>query len=179
VGKKPAMDTQNAVVRAALAGAATGARSFTGLAVLALDTPGTATGQPDATLRHGWVQALMSAGAAGELVADKLPQAPSRTAPPGLVSRLAAAAGVGFIVIRRSGPDRSAPGGVDASPSEASGTQPGPAAAAVAAAVGAAVSTMWLGTRWRQLAASWFGDDLPGAVLEDAWALTLAWAAIR
>lgn len=162
------MNTQNAVVRAALAGAATGSRSMTGLAALTLTTPGGATGQPDRLLARTWVKALVSAGAAGELVADKLPRTPSRLAPPSLGARFVAGAVAGFIIARRATPADEA-------------DLPSPAATVTAAAVsaGAALATTWLGARWRRAAAGWFGTDYVGAGLEDAGALALAWAATR
>jgi uncharacterized membrane protein len=67
----------NALVRAALAGTATGARSFTGLAALTLATPPGSATQPDRALSRPWVKGLVTLAAAQELVMDKLPQAPS------------------------------------------------------------------------------------------------------
>ncbi len=101
--------------------------------------------------------------ATAEISADKLPIAPSRLNPPGLASRLAGAAAAGAIIARRT------PG--DDSPAQLAGC--------VAASVGAAVATAWLGTRWRAWAASRFGHDWIGAVMEDATAVTLATAAAR
>jgi uncharacterized membrane protein len=123
-------------VHAALAGAASGSRSLTGLAALILATPGDAKRQPDRTLGRPWVKAVAGLAATAEISADKLPAAPSRLNPPGLASRLAGA-------------------------------------------VGAALATTWLGTRWRAWAAARFGHDWIGAVMEDATAVTLATVAAR
>jgi uncharacterized membrane protein len=154
-------------VHAALAGAATGSRSLTGLAALILATPGDAKRQPDRALGRPWVKAVAGLAATGEISADKLPSAPSRLNVPGLGSRLAGAAAAGVIIARR------APGDGSSDP------RPAQLAGCVAASVGAAVATAWLGTRWRTWAASRFGHDWIGAVMEDATAVTLATAAAR
>jgi len=44
---------------------------------------------------------VLFAAALGELVADKHPKAPPRTSAPGIGSRLAAGAGVGFVLALR------------------------------------------------------------------------------
>jgi uncharacterized membrane protein len=150
-------------VHAALAGAASGSRSLTGLAALILATPGDAKRQPDRTLGRPWVKAVAGLAATAEISADKLPIAPSRLNPPGLASRLVGAAAAGAIIARRT-------------PGEDSPAQVG---SCVAASVGAAVATAWLGTRWRAWAASRFGHDWIGAVMEDATAVTLATVAAR
>jgi uncharacterized membrane protein len=150
-------------VHAALAGAASGSRSLTGLAALILATPGDAKRQPDRTLGRPWVKAVAGLAATAEISADKLPAAPSRLNPPGLASRLAGAAAAGAIIARRT------PG--DDSPAQVAGC--------VAASVGAALATTWLGTRWRAWAAARFGHDWIGAVMEDATAVTLATVAAR
>ena len=154
-------------VHAALAGAASGSRSLTGLAALILATPGDAKRQPDRTLGRPWVKAVAGLAATAEISADKLPIAPSRLNPPGLASRLAGAAAAGAIIARRT------PGDDNFDP------RPAQLAGCVAASVGAAVATAWLGTRWRAWAASRFGHDWIGAVMEDATAVTLATAAAR
>jgi uncharacterized membrane protein len=150
-------------VHAALAGAATGSRSLTGLAALTLATRGDAGAQPDRTLGRPWVKAVAGLAATTEIALDKLPKAPSRLAPPGLGSRLAAAAASGVVIARRT------PG--DDSPAQLAGC--------VAASVGAALATTWLGSRWRSWAAARFGHDWFGAGLEDAAALSLATLAAR
>ncbi|HEY0718591.1 MAG TPA: hypothetical protein VGD68_13305, partial [Streptosporangiaceae bacterium] len=75
----------------ALAGAASGARSATGLAALTLATRADAPGQPDRLLARPWVKAVAGLLASQEYVVDKLPAAPSRLEPPGLAARLAGA----------------------------------------------------------------------------------------
>lgn len=84
------------VVAAALAGAATGLRSTTGVAAL-VET--SSAGLPAAaTSRTAHVIAGLAVG--GELVADKLPGTPSRLEPPGLGARLALAAVSGLVLAR-------------------------------------------------------------------------------
>lgn len=151
-----------ALVRAALAGAATGARSFTGLAALTLATPRPSATQPDRSLSQPWVKGLITLAAAQELVMDKLPQAPSRLGLIGLGGRIATGAAVGAVAARR-----------DPEPST------GAVTAAVAVAVGAAVAAAWLGATWRRLAARRFGTDYVGAGAEDLVATSLAWTATR
>ncbi|HMH93742.1 MAG TPA: hypothetical protein VK586_22015 [Streptosporangiaceae bacterium] len=163
------------LARAALIGATTGSRSFTGMAALALATPASAATQPDRTLRKGWVKALVASGALGELGADKLPATPDRLAPRGLTGRVLMAALTGQTVARRQWPPR--PG--DPGPADPDPVGEAAAATAAAVAVGTALAAAWLGSRWRRVAARHLGRDWPGAVLEDAAALSLAWAAVR
>jgi uncharacterized membrane protein len=160
-----AMSFANGLLRpltsSALAGAATGSRSMTGVAGLTLAARAGAGAQPDRTLARPWVKATAALAAAGELAADQLPSAPSRLSPPGLASRVAAAAAAGVIIARR-------------------GPGPGGAAevvACVAAAAGTAVATAWLGVKWRAWASDRFGRDWIGASLEDAVAIGVATAA--
>jgi uncharacterized membrane protein len=91
----------NVLVRAALAGVATGARSFTGLAALTLATPAASARQPDRCLRRPWVKGLVTLAAVQELVMDKLPQAPSRLGVIGLGGRVTTAAAVGTVAAQR------------------------------------------------------------------------------
>jgi uncharacterized membrane protein len=66
-------------------GAATGLRSQLGMAtVVARSDPSLPS-----MFRHPWIRRLVLAAAAGEIVVDKLPGAPSRLAPRGIVPRLA------------------------------------------------------------------------------------------
>ena len=156
------MSSANELIRSltgsALAGAATGSRSMTGLAGLTLSAPPGAAAQPDRTLDRPWVKATSVLAAAGEIAADQLPAAPSRLAPPGLASRVAAAAATGVIVARR-GPGSAGVAEV---------------AACVTAATGTAVATAWLGVKWRAWASARFGRDWIGASLEDAAAIGTA-----
>jgi uncharacterized membrane protein len=96
--------------------------------------------------------------AAGELVGDKLPQTPSRLAPPGLFARLVLGATAGWIVGAREGGDRRV---------------------SAAVGLGAAAATTFAGARARGLLSERFGADLPGAVGEDVLALALAGSAVR
>ena len=178
----------NVLARAALAGAATGARSFTGLAALTLATPSRSVTQPDRSLGQTWVKGLITLAAAQELVMDKLPQAPSRLGVVGLGGRVAARAAVGGVAVRRGpGPGAVKPEtpGTSAQSAEAelvatSGPGPGAAiAAAVGTAVAAAVGAAWLGSAWRKADARRFGADYAGAGIEDVVAMSLAWAATR
>jgi uncharacterized membrane protein len=66
----------NTLVRAALLGAATGARSATPLAALA------------SRGGHRWLKVVATAAAGGELIADKLPGTPSRVKPAPLTARI-------------------------------------------------------------------------------------------
>jgi uncharacterized membrane protein len=175
------------LISSALAGAASGARSFTGLAGLALATRGDAQEQPDHTLARPWAKAVAGLLAATEIALDKLPNAPSRMAPPGLASRLAGAAASGVVIARRAPQDDSLAGFPDQDGALAPDTAAKPEAPASAAqlaacavaSTGAALATAWLGSRWRAWAAPQFGHDWIGAGLEDVAALTLAALAAR
>lgn len=138
----------NTLVRATLAGAATGSRSMSALAACGVTAP-----QLPQVLRVGSVLA-----ACGELVADKLPQTPSRLQPPAFAARLVLGAVAGWIVGGR-----------------------GPADRRVAAALGltAAAASTVAGTRARGLLSDRLGSDLPGALGEDLTAITLAGLAVR
>jgi uncharacterized membrane protein len=81
---------------AALAGAATGLRSTVGMA--ALINAGV-PGLPRQLTGHA-AQVAASLGVAGELVADKLPSAPSRLEPAGLGGRVVLAAAAGAVLAR-------------------------------------------------------------------------------
>ena len=179
----------NVLVRAALAGVATGARSFTGLAALTLATPAASARQPDRWLRHPWVKGLVTLAAVQELVMDKLPQAPSRLGVIGLGGRVTTAAAVGTVAAQRgAGPAAvkpETPGthtqSADAELAATSGPAPSGAvlAVAVTTAVGAAVGAAWLGAAWRKAAAERFGTDYAGAGIEDVVAISLAWLATQ
>jgi uncharacterized membrane protein len=72
------------VLSSVFLGAASGLRSQLGLAaVVARSDPSLPT-----LLRHAWTKRVLMAGAAVELVVDKLPATPSRLAPVGITSRL-------------------------------------------------------------------------------------------
>jgi uncharacterized membrane protein len=179
---------------AALAGAATGARSFTGLAALTLAARRGAGARPDRTLARPWVKVAASALAAQECALDKVPGAPSRLAGPGLAARLAGAAAAAVIIARRAWPDHARPADVAGAagdvgqrdiPDPEAAPDPEPPGtsarmtACVLAAVGAAAATARAGTRWRTWAGDRLGHDWIAAGLEDAAALALAAAAVR
>ena len=75
----------SALLGSVLLGAASGLRAQIGLAILV------ARQDPSLPpfLQRPWTRRLLVAGAAGELVIDKLPSIPSRLVPPGIASRLA------------------------------------------------------------------------------------------
>ena len=133
------------LTRAALLGLATGGRSTSGLAALALSRPGAA-----GALRNRWLRRLVGAAAAGEFVGDKLPQTPSRLQPEGLAPRLVLGAVTGALLAWREGGSRNR--------------------ALQAGALGllGATAGSRLGVSWRRLAARRFGRDVPGALIEDA-----------
>lgn len=142
------------LVRAALAGAASGSRSQAVLAACALTPPGPT--RVDRWLHKSRRGVLL--GAAGELVGDKLPVTPPRTDPPGLGARLALGAGTAGLIATRRGQSAVLP-----------------------AVIGllAAAATTFAGPPARAAAAERFGSDLPGALAEDAFALGLAAAVTR
>ncbi|MEO9139562.1 MAG: hypothetical protein ABI345_10900 [Jatrophihabitans sp.] len=151
------MSRGNAVLRAGLVGAATGSRSMSMLAACALSDASTGDAL-DRRLHTGWGRRAAVAAAAGELVGDKLPRTPPRTDPPGLTARLVLSALTARTLARRGG-DAEAP--------------------AVLIAVTASVVTTYFGPRVRSAAATRFGSDLPGAVVEDVAALSVAAASTR
>jgi uncharacterized membrane protein len=144
------------LVRAAFAGVASGARSF--IAVTAVSRTAGGPGRTERLLHRRGVQRSLRSSAAFELLGDKLPVTPPRTDPPSLAGRVAFGALSGGLVASRGG-----------------------GRALAGAAVGAATSAAWTlaGPRYRSLAAARTGSDLPGALAEDAAAVTLAWAAAR
>lgn len=78
------------VTRAALLGFDAGLRSMTPLAILALrqpDAPRIAGWKRWSPMRHGWSRAALVAAGLGEVVADKLPETPSRIKPGPLAGR--------------------------------------------------------------------------------------------
>jgi uncharacterized membrane protein len=144
------------LLRSALAGLATGARSMTPIAVAAW-TPA-ARSPLDAALHRTKARVALAAGAAGELAADKLPIAPPRTQAPSFAFRVLLGGITGAVVARRGG------------------------AGVVSGAIvggGAAAAWTYAGPKYRAAAASRFGSDLPGALVEDAAAFGLAALAVR
>jgi uncharacterized membrane protein len=67
-----------------LLGAASGLRSQMGMAVIAVRSDPSLP----RILRQPWTKRVLVAAAAGELIADKLPNTPSRLEPTGIVGRL-------------------------------------------------------------------------------------------
>ncbi|GIF60655.1 hypothetical protein Air01nite_67500 [Asanoa iriomotensis] len=144
-----------ALASAFLVGVASGGRSMTGLAAIALTTrPGTASPVLDrAATAPG--RAVLTVAAAGELVGDKLPNTPSRLLPLGLSSRVAAGAAGGAALALRS---RGNPG-----------------LAAVCGGVGA-VAGSYAGATWRRWAGTERVTAFAAAVTEDL--LTVATAVL-
>jgi uncharacterized membrane protein len=142
------------LLRAALAGVASGARSFSALAACAL-TPG-ADGRAERILHHKRVRSSLRSSAAFELLGDKLPMTPPRTQSPSVAGRMTLGAVSGALVARRGG-GRALAGGL----------------------VGGVTAAAWTfaGPQYRALVAKRTGNDLPGALAEDAGALALAYLA--
>jgi len=153
--------TSTSVFRPLVLGVVTGLRSQLGLAVLAWSQP--ASKQDTRALRllrSTPGRGLTGAGAAAELVADKLPSTPSRLEPQGLAFRLLAGAGVGALAVNST--DRRTVG----------------VASAVGLA-GAAIGT-YAGAYYRKiLPARTHTPDLPWAVGEDAVAAGLAATVVK
>jgi uncharacterized membrane protein len=139
------------LLRATALGLATGSRSTVGLAALALSAERTGSWQ---TSR--WTARLATTAAAGELIGDKLPQTPSRLLPPGLAGRLVFGAAGAAILSHREGNSRSN------------------TLLATALGLAGSAATCWGGASWRKAASGKFGNDLPGALAEDAGCLALA-----
>lgn len=145
----------NTALRAMMLGAATGARSMTGLATVALTTPPGAQPTWVARLAGPRGRGLTSLAAIGEVMADKSPRLPSRLAPPALAERI----GVGAIST--------------AALARREGARPAlPVLLGMAAVVGASVA----GARWREYAQQ-RGRSVMAAVAEDLVAVGLATAA--
>ena len=153
--------TSSALLRPLLLGVATGMRSQLGLAVLAWSGPA-GSGDP-AVLRglHSRAgRAALGLAAAGEVVADKLPQTPSRLRSPVFGARLASGAVVGALAAGSTDRRALVTGGALGLAGAAAGTYAGAAFRKAAAGRSAL-------------------PDLPFAVLEDAVAAGLAAAAMK
>lgn len=147
------------ILSALLLGTATGLRSITAPAAVAwaahlgvLDLVGTGL----AFLTRGWVVALLTVMAVGELVADKLPFVPNRTDVGPLLGRLVAGGVAGLAVGLSHGQ---------------------PTASLLAGCLGALAGAFG-GFRLRARMARAFGRDLPAALVEDAVAVALVAAAV-
>lgn len=177
------------IARAGLLGLTTGARSFSGIAAQVATTPSLAQRQPERALGHPGAKGLFGLLALGELVGDKLPTTPSRLVPPVLAWRLGLAAATALLVARAddaAGRASRGPTAYEQGPAEATlppqppaPAVPGAAVLAVPVAVLASLASAYLGSAWRGRASKAFGLDWPGALLEDAVALTLAAVATR
>jgi uncharacterized membrane protein len=143
------------LLREALLGAASGARSTCGPTALALRARPDDARVAGRVAPWGPVAAVL---ALGELVADKTPVVPPRSGIVGLAPRILLAGASGRVLAARDG--RGAP---------TSGV------VAALAAVGAALG----GVRWRAAASRRCGSDLPGALAEDLAAAVCAWWATR
>lgn len=139
-------------LRAAVLGVATGGRSMTGLAAVALTTAPDADSGWVARLAGPWGRGLVVAAALGEIAVDKHPRVPSRLAPPALVGRLVAGCAGALVLARRRG------------------TRP---AVPVLVAAGAVLAGSLAGSRWRAYAQR-RGWPAVAAVAEDAVVIALA-----
>lgn len=141
--------------RIALIGLAAGARSTLGpaAALLATRTP------------HRPMRVLLALGVAGELVWDKLPQCPSRFEPAGVGARVLSGVVVGALLT---------PWENESSAANLRRVGAGIALGAASALIGAT-----LGARWRRVALQGIHNPWPGALIEDAAALTVAIFATR
>jgi uncharacterized membrane protein len=145
-------------IRSFLIGAVSGGRSLTGLTAVALTTDSAAVERPWARLAGPAARSLLTMGAAGELVADKLPQVPSRLSLPSLVARTAAAGtAAAFLAARR-------------------GAVP---AWVLLPAVAGAVAGSLAGARWRAFADRRRWPSVPAALLEDVVVVGIAVAVVR
>jgi uncharacterized membrane protein len=143
------------LLREALLGAASGARSTFGPAALALRA------RPEDTRVAGRLARWAPGAAAlalGEVVADKTPVVPPRDGLVGLAPRILSGGASGRVLATRDGCVIPTSGVV-----------------AALAAVGAALG----GVRWRAAASRRCGSDWPGALAEDLAAAACAWWATR
>jgi uncharacterized membrane protein len=153
--------TSSALLRPLLLGLATGMRSQLGLAVLVWSEPaGTGETAVLRTLRSPAGRVATGLAAAGEIVADKLPQTPSRLKAPVLGSRLLAGAAVGALAAGSTDRRALATGGALGLAGAAAGTYAG----AYYRKAGAGHSAL---------------PDLPFAVGEDVIAAGLAATAVK
>lgn len=143
------------LLAAAGLGAATGLRTFTGLAIASHELAGRSAGEADALrnwLADDTVSYVLAGLAIGEIVADKLPDIPDRVSPGALVGRGVIGAAVGAVA---GGEDRWIAG------------------AAIGAA--AALASAWVG--WAVRKEAGWATGLPDpvlAVVEDAIAIATA-----
>lgn len=155
VRRLPHRDT---LLRVCLVGVASGFRSQSGLAVVALSSPAGEPTWPARLFVSPWAKGVSATAAAGELVADKLPATPSRLGSTGFASRVALGA---------------------LAASALAGRRRQPPAWWVAAAVGgaAAAGGTVAGAAWRRTARERGHPDWPAAIVEDLAALALSYLA--
>jgi uncharacterized membrane protein len=139
-------------LRAAALGAATGGRSMTGLAAVALTTAPDGNSGWFARLAGPWGRRLTVAAALGEITADKFPRVPSRLAPPALAGRLVTGCVAAWALARRHGARPAVP---------------------VLVATGAVLAGSLAGARWRAYAQR-RGWPVVAAIAEDAVVVALA-----
>ncbi|GIF68952.1 hypothetical protein Ais01nite_69870 [Asanoa ishikariensis] len=145
-----------ALTSAFLVGVASGGRSMTGLAAVALTTrPGTSSIYLDRAASNPG-RALLTAGAAAELVGDKLPGTPSRLMPRSLAIRITSGALGGAALALR--------------------TRGNPALGALCGGVGAVVGS-YGGAYWRRWAGTERVTAFVAAVAEDLLTAATAVAA--
>jgi uncharacterized membrane protein len=97
---------------------------------------------------------IFTALAIGELIVDKLPNTPSRKAPPGFIARIVSGAFCGAALSLAGGGATS--GGL------------------IAGGIGAVVGTLGFSEFRARLAKAFGGRDLPAALIEDACAIAAA-----
>lgn len=167
------------IVRSTLAGLATGGRTFSAISALTATVPRGTTEEPDRLLARPQTQFVLGLLATGEVLADKLPQAPSRLDFPGLQGRLLFGAVCGVVIARRSA--RAVPAEVEPGTPVA----PGPAApsaaktaACAAVGAGAAYAGSVLGHGFRGWLDGKVGHDWIAALIEDGAVAALTTAAV-
>jgi uncharacterized membrane protein len=139
------------VGRSLAIGAATGGRSFSGIAAVSLSSA-----RDERPLGNPVAKVLVGLLAVGELVLDKSPKAPNRLEPRGLAGRMVfGGASAGLLARRHSAP-------------------PIPQ---VVVGMAAALTAAFAGHWGRSRLAGRFGADLPGALIEDGVVQSLAWLA--
>jgi uncharacterized membrane protein len=157
-GKISDMESLGVLGRAGLLGVATGMRSQLGLAALAWSGADGTRALRTLSSRSGRVSAAVAA--AGELVADKLPNTPSRLKPQVLGARLASGALDGVLAAGKADLRTRALAG--------------------ATGLAGAAAGSYAGAAYRKAAVTRTNTpDLPWALVEDAVAAGLAVAAVR
>jgi uncharacterized membrane protein len=151
--------TLQRLIRTGLLGIAAGGQSQTPFAALALTSTPISAG-PAGLLDNRAVRVALTLAAVGELVADKLPQTPSRLAPQAYVPRLVVGAAAGAALASRAGARKREV-----------------VLAAVLGSAGAAAGSH-AGAQWREFAQPRFGSPWPGALIEDVVVVSLAAVAV-